>query len=193
MRKLLLLVFALVFVGLTGCASKLMQPADHAAVTAQPGQDEVTVVFFRATSFGGAVQAFVCEEVDGELKFIAIVSSGMKVAHKTKPGKHVYMTGAESSELMYAELEGGKTYYAYVSPQMGMWKAGFAFVPVTDKDLQTDSLKSDLAWCEWHENKPEAQQWFRDNYDSLKAKYAEARQANKKMMLPQYGSDVPLK
>lgn len=199
MKKITLVLLALVLASsVSGCASKLMQPADPVLAEMQPGPDAAKIVFFRSTSFGGAVQAFLCEEKDGELAFVAIVSAGAKVAHTTTPGKHVYLTGAENGKLMEADLEGGKTYYAYVSPRMGWWKARFVFEPVTRETLTTEDFRKDLAWCDWREPNPEGREWFAANLPSLREKYAEALEdfgknpEERKLLRPEDGAGVPV-
>lgn len=197
-RLVLLFAFAFMAVFSSGCSSKHMQPADPTVAEAHPGPDETKIVFFRSTTLGGAIQAFLCEEKDGKLEYVAIVSAGAKVAHKTTPGKHVYLTGAENGELLEANMEGGKTYYAYVSPRMGMWKARFVFVPVTGEMLSTDGFKKDLAWCDWRESNREGLAWFSENLPSLNEKYIDAlsdytkNPDERKILHPEDGSSVPI-
>ncbi len=185
--------------GMTGCASKLMQPADPAAVHATVDADESAVVFFRATSFGGAIQAPVIEAAeDGALRYVAVISAKTKYLHRTTPGKHLYVVGGESGEMLEADLEAGKVSYVYVSPRMGWWKARFVFVPVPDTADET--FRKDLAWCGWVQNTPEGQKWFLDNLPSLQAKYADARKEHrdakpeeKKILKPEYGTAAPVR
>lgn len=197
-RASLFLVIVFVAV-LSGCSSKYMQPADPGAAETQPGPGEAKIVFFRATSLGGGIQSWVCEEREGKLAYIAVVSAGAKIAHMTTPGKHMYMTGAENAELLEATLEEGKTYYAYIAPRVGWWKARFVFEPVRNDMLQTATLKKDLAWCEWRESNADAQVWFRDNLPSLNDKYIEAladfmkKPAERKILRPEDGSAVPVR
>ena len=200
MRKTALAVMFITSLFLTGCASHLMQPIDESiTMTGMLSDNESAIVFFRSTTFGGAIQAPVIEAVNEELKLVAIVSAGAKFLYKTTPGKHIFTVGGESSELLEADVEGGKTYYCYVSPRMGLFKARFVFVPVTDKDLATDGFKADLKWCKWYENKPEGQAWLTENMQSLQDKYTsalkdhqEAKPENKKTIKPEYGTAIPV-
>lgn len=198
MKKILLLCVLVIVLGISGCSSKYMQPADPVVSQSQPGPDEAKIVFLRATNFGGAIQSWVCEVVDGKLEYVAIISAGTKFAHTTTPGKHIYMTGAENGELLEADMEGGKTYYTYVSPRMGWWKARFVFEPVTQEALAGKSFKDDLAWCDWQENGPQTAAWFSQNLPSLNEKYIDAladftkEPQNRKIVRPQDGSPVPI-
>lgn len=199
MRKTLLFLVGVAFLGLTGCASKLMQPVTPAAMNDSVSLNESAIVFFRATNFGGAIQAPVIEAAeDGKINFVAVVSAATKYLHRTSPGKHLYVVGGESSEMLEADMEAGKTYYAYVSPRMGLWKARFVFTPVPD--VTDESFKKDLAWCNWVQNTPDGEQWFLENQQSLREKCAdalkehqEAKLEDKKRVLPGYGSPVPVR
>ncbi len=199
MRKIIAILAAVICLGLTGCASKLMQPVDPAAMNDVVGADETAVVFFRATSFGGAIQAPVLEvDENGKLKFVAIVSAGAKFLHRTSPGKHLYLIDGEFGYFMDADLEAGKTYYAYVTPKIGWWKARFVFTPVSDTAAET--FRKDLAWCDWYENTPEGLQWFiseqgrlEKRYSDLIQKYSSFKPEDKIKMLPEYGAALPVR
>jgi hypothetical protein len=199
MRKFSLVLIATISaLGMTGCASRLMKPVDPAAMSTTIAQDEAAIVFFRATSFGGAIQAPVLEVTDNQLRFVAIVSSGAKFLHKTTPGNHLYLIDGEFGYFMESSLEGGKTYYAYVIPKMGWWKARFVFAPVKDSELNSETFKKDLSWCDWYENTPEGQQWFikeRDRlekrYSDLIRQYSNTESGDKVVMLPEYGTAMP--
>lgn len=198
MKRLLLLAMCLMVIIISGCSSKYMQPADATVAQAHPGPDESKIVFLRATTFGGAIQSWVCEEKEGRLEYITVISAGAKVAHTTTPGKHMYLTGAENSELLETNLEGGRTYYAYVSPRMGWWKARFVFDPVTKEKLATDSFRKDLAWCDWRESSADGLVWFKANLPSLNRKYSEALEdyiknpADRKILNTEDGALVPI-
>jgi hypothetical protein len=150
-----------------------MVEAPEASV-AVPSPDETHVVFLRATNFGGVVQAPVVEEVNGKLAFVAVVSARMKVLHKTTPGQHAYVVGGESSAMLEADLDGGKTYYIKVTPHFGIWKARFTLDPVTEQEAAAPEFKNDFDQCRWYENGPETQAWFTENLSSLQDKYADA-------------------
>jgi hypothetical protein len=179
--------------------SHLIQPIDPVSVDTAVSQDESAIVFFRATSFGGAVQAPVLEvNEDGSLKFVTIVSAGAKLLHKTTPGKHLYLIDGEFGYFLEADLEGGKTYYSYITPKFGWWRARFLFAPVRNPDDAT--FRKDFAWCEWYANKPEGQQWFvkakgnlEKRYSDIIEEYADSPAEDKTFMLPEYGRTMPVK
>ncbi|MDR2099831.1 MAG: hypothetical protein LBP40_03260 [Campylobacteraceae bacterium] len=126
-----------------GCASKYMQPANLSEADMKLTQNESAIIFLRPTILGGAIQAPIAEFIDNDLKFVAIVSAKSKVFYKTTPGKHFFVVGGEGSNLLEAELEGGKTYYSYVNPYMGFAKASFKFEPVKNgnKPIKKENKK----------------------------------------------------
>ena len=125
-------LLALSLLILSGCASSPMTFAPDQ--TLPPVQsDEAQVVFMRTSSFGGAISASLFEVSETETKYIGISTVGTKIAVKTNPGEHMFMVVSESADFMKAILEGGKTYYAMVTPRMGAWKARFSLWPFSSK------------------------------------------------------------
>lgn len=190
MPKIMLLLVALIFCAITGCASNLMQPVNAESLPQLLQEDQAAVIFFRPSSFGGAIQAPVIEGASGDrLELVGIVSSGYKVLYMTTPGLHYFVVGGESSDLLEAHLEGGKFYYVLVDPRMGGFKARFALVPMLYEQLGTKDFNSDMQYCKWVVPKPEAEQWFKDNWPSLQSKYKAAMvEADRNILLPEHGS-----
>ena len=115
---------------LSGCASSPMTFAPDQTLPSVRS-DESQVVFMRASSFGGAINASLFEVTESETKYLGISAVGTKIAMKTNPGEHLFMVVSESADFMKAILEGGKTYYAMVVPRMGVWKARFSLWPIS--------------------------------------------------------------
>jgi hypothetical protein len=176
MRKLIPILALCVLI--SGCASRHMQPAVMQADSFQLADNQSALVFYRDSSFGGAIQAPIVEAIGGDIVFVGIVSSGAKILHKTTPGKHYYVVGGESSNLLEANLEPGKFYYARVNPKIGMWKARFSLDPVSGAQLNSESTTKDIASCAWYVSKPEALTWFADNKQSMLDKSDEAFKKN---------------
>ena len=197
MYKFLLSVLAVACFFASGCTSKLMQPAATPSVTGAVQSDQAAIVFFRPSLFGGGIQAPVIEATETDILYVGIVSSKMKLLHKTTPGKHHYIVGGEDSNLLEADLEGGKIYYVEVNPKLGLVKARFVFVPITNTELSSESFLKDLAACKWYANLPEGKAWFESNYASLKNKKEKAvgkqdREGayQKALVIKQYGSAI---
>jgi hypothetical protein len=79
---------------------------------------------------------------------------------------------------MEANLAGGKTYFAMVTPRMGAWKARFSMFPVRNGgsgefQYSSDEFQRWLAETKLLDNTPESEAWFRENLGSIKTKQAD--------------------
>lgn len=194
-KRLLSLLLAFCFV-FTGCASKHMQPVSVTPTMAQLSENQSAVIFFRDTSFGGAIQAPIAEASQNDLLFVGIVSANSRILHKTTPGKHLYVIGGEGSSLLEADLAPGKFHYVLVNPKMGMWKARFELVPINNVDAASEKFRKDVASCAWYAAKPEAAQWFAnhkqsmwDKLDNAIKKHDVAQIQDKRIMYTSFGVD----
>ena len=105
---------------LAGCASNPMDPvADQTIPAAAP--DKAQVVFMRDAYTGKAIVSSLYDVTDGKTQFIGVMANGTKIAYPTTPGKHTFMVVSEAADFMAADLVAGKSYYALVSPRMGLW------------------------------------------------------------------------
>ena len=163
----------LLLASLGGCQSSMMVKAGGTEPMPAPGK--ALVVFLRPSSFGGAIQSSVYDTHEGEDTFIGIVSTKTKVAYQAEPGDHLFMVVAENADFMIAHLDAGKTYYALVSPRMGMWKARFSLLPIHNTADAKYSLRSTnfQEWTQatgWVRTTPEAVQWYRDHAANIHEK-----------------------
>jgi hypothetical protein len=172
--KLHCLGFVFVIGLLAGCASNKMMDSAIQSLPL-PSDDEATVVFMRVSSYGGAIQAALFDATGSESEFIGIISTGKKIAYTTSPGPHRFMVVSEAADFLEADLLGGRTYYAMVTPRMGAWKARFSLYPVSaipDAEFSLQSEKFDR-WQEttdFIENTDASRQWARDNMASVQEK-----------------------
>ncbi len=168
--SLLLLVLIL-----SGCAGsvKNMQPVSADEVITAPDAGKSMVVFMRPSGFGFAIQSSVFEINDDKPILAGIVAAKKKVAYQLEPGKHLFMVVSESADFMSAELEAGKTYYALVTPRMGVWKARFSLKPITADELGSSQFNEWLESCEWVELSPASHAWVNTNIDSIQSKQIE--------------------
>jgi hypothetical protein len=167
-KFLLLISVVMVFMG---CAvqSAYMQPVGP-EVSYTPASNEAVVVFMRPSRMGGAVQSSVFDVTTDKNVLVGVVSSKTKVAHKVKPGEHLFMVVGESADFMKANVKAGKTYYAVVTPRMGVWKARFSLDPVNKAELGKAEFKSWDNACKFVENTEASHQWARDNAASIQQK-----------------------
>ncbi len=161
---------------LSGCASSKMLVSETQQL-APPTSEMAQVVFLRASSFGGAIQATVFDVSSDEPEFIGISSSKTKLAYTVEPGKHVFMVVSEAADFLEAELDGGKTYYAMITPRMGAWKARFSLHPVraSSGEFQhtSDKFQKWLSNSKFVENTPESKAWFQENKANIRSKQAD--------------------
>lgn len=165
-----LIAFASLF---AGCASTHMLKSERASYT--PTDNKALIIFMRPSSFGGAIQSSVFDLLPGDDKLIGIVSTKTKVAYDAEPGEHLFMVIAENADFMRAYLEPGKTYYALVSPRIGVWKARFSLLPIhNDSKAKYSLLSADFTdWdtsTQFVELTPSAQQWANENRANIQEK-----------------------
>lgn len=183
----LMVLVAAAAMAVTGCASSHMAVTTIGPNDGVLAKNQAAIVFFRDTSFGGAIQAPVVESLDQDVAFVGIVSANTRLMHKTTPGKHFYVVGGESSSLLEADLAPQKFYYVRVDPKMGAFKARFALEPVDAADAK---LPKALSGCSWVAPGATAQGWFNENKGNLKGKSdSAATRENKAVLKPYNGSD----
>ncbi len=162
---------------LAGCASNPMAPVANQAVQA-PSPDMAQVVFMRDAYTGKAIVSSLYDVTDGQTRFIGVMANGTKIAHPTTPGKHTFMVVSEAADFMEADLVAGKTYYALVTPRMGLWKARFSLWPISNEPDAAHSLKSNN-FKDWVEdtdlvtNSPKSLAWYQRVKASVEKKRAE--------------------
>jgi hypothetical protein len=129
---------------------------------------ESSLIFMRATSYGGNVAASVFDVTDsGEAKFIGIVRPWNKLVYPVKPGLYTFMVVSEAADFMQATVVGGKTYHALITPRMGAWKARFSFKPVRADELDGSQFRSWDSRTKLVTNTPTTLNWARDNAASV--------------------------
>jgi hypothetical protein len=171
-RMRLFLAISLAAMMLSGCAGAVKSmravPPDQAATS--PVQGKAMVVFMRPATLGFAIQSSVFEVKQDEPMLVGIVAAKKKVAYQVNPGKHLFMVVGESADFMSAELDADKTYYALVTPRMGMWKARFSLKPVSAAELQSPDFNKWYGACEWVEKIAAADTWATENMPSIRSK-----------------------
>lgn len=172
MRRIVSTVAVIATLTLTGCAGtvKNMKEVADDASAIKPRQDESVVVFMRPSGLGFAIQSSVFEIKNDAPTLVGIVAAKSKVAHRVPAGKYLYMVVGENTDFMEADLAPNKTYYAYISPRMGMWKARFILEPKRSSDLDTAEFNSDYNECRLVETTAGSNAWMADNLSSILAK-----------------------
>ena len=203
-------------VGITACGNPYMSPVDPMAINTSISQDEATIVFFRPSKFWGGGSALqiatiplgmvfsgagkaepIVLEVEENVKpkYITVLCTNGKFLHKTTPGKHLYTAAGDN--FLETNLEAGKAYYAYVLERFGGLRPQFILLPATASELSSEEFRKAFAKCDWYENKPYGQKVFDANRDNIEKhlieKYYTSKPEDKVLMLPEYGTDTPIR
>lgn len=188
-----LLALALV---LSGCAGtvKNMKSVDATMVSGVPAEGKSAVVFLRPSGMGFAVQSSVFDVTQSDPSLVGIVAAKKKVIYEVEPGEHLFMVIGESADFMSAELEADKTYYALVTPRMGLWKARFSLKPVHAGELESPQFEKWLQSCEWVAKTPDSEQWLAENITMIEnkqrkyfQKWMEKNESERPHLYPQDG------
>jgi hypothetical protein len=168
-------MFAVLALLISGCAGTVKNmrevPAGSAAVV--PEEGKAMIVFMRSSVLGSGVQSSVFEIRDNYPSLVGIVAAKTKVAYRLDPGKHLFMVVGETADFMTGDILPNKTYYALVTPRMGLWKARFSLDPKHKQELNTSEFNSSLGECKWVEKTPASDSWALGNMGSIQSKRAE--------------------
>lgn len=173
--RILLSIFTILLA--SGCASTKMTVKSDQQVAA-PASDSAQIVFMRSSFVGSAIQASIFDVTSGDPIFIGILSNATKLAYEVQPGEHVFMVVSEAADFMEANMLGGKTYFAMVTPRMGAWKARFSMYPVRNGgpgefQYSSERFQDWLSETKFVVNTPESESWFEENLSSIKTKQAD--------------------
>ena len=152
-----------------GGAGQMIPASEPPAM--RPG--EALVVFMRPSTFGGVVASSLFDVTTSETKFIGIVNMNNKLAYAVPPGEHTFMVVGESADFMRATVLAGRTYYALVTPRIGVWKARFSFRPVRDTELGGSEFASWDAATQFVTNSPASLDWAQRNAAGINSKRGE--------------------
>jgi len=159
----------------SACAGTIKNMKEVAPGSPEPGPapGKAMVVFLRPSGMAYAVQSSVFVMKDKDPQLVGIVAAKTKLAWQADPGKHLFMVVGESGDFMSAEVEAGKTYFAMVTPRMGMWKARFSLKPVGPEEYVSPEFVLGLNGSRWVETEQASEAWARENADNIRAKYDE--------------------
>src|SRR5262249_21101466 len=145
----------------SACAGTIKNMREVAPGTPEPrpAPGKALVIFMRPSGTGFGVQSSVFAIKDQKPELVGIVAAKAKVAWQAEPGQHLLMVVGESGDFMGAELAPGKTYYALVTPRMGVWKARFSLRPVVAQELGSHDLAEWQGDCKWVEKDASSDEW----------------------------------
>jgi len=156
---------------MSGCAGSIkhMSSVHPNNIASAPYPGMAMVIFMRPSTLGFAIQSSVYEIRDSEPSLIGIVAANTKVVHHLEPGTHLFMVIGESADFMSADLEANKTYYALVTPRMGMWKARFSLKPVKKEELESKDFNEWVKSCNWVEKDSSSVKWEAEHLKSIRS------------------------
>ena len=170
-----LAVLSLGLLFFSGCAGtvKHMESAPDEALVVAPEEGKSMVVFMRPSTFAFGIQSSVFEINSDYPSLVGILAAKKKVSYQLEPGTHLFMVIGESADFMSADLEANKTYYALVTPRMGVWKARFSLRPIHASELESTEFNEWLDGCEWVIKNADSEQWANENMPSILSKHEE--------------------
>jgi len=172
MGRVIGLVAAVVF--FTACAGPLRGMVEIVTPPAvAPPVGQATIVFLRPSGLGYAIASSVFELRGDDEVFVGHVPAKRKLVHHVDPGPKRFMVVSEAADFMQAELVAGRTYYALVTPRMGVWRARFSLRPITQAELDGEEFRQWLEECVWVQTTDEARDWARRNVGSVREKKIE--------------------
>jgi hypothetical protein len=170
MKAIRIWLILMVPVVLAACGGAQMTPATEPP---QIRAGESSIVFMRASALGGAVAASVFDVTSEETKFVGLVNYGTKVAHPVKPGNYTFMVIGESADFMQVSVLPDRTYYALVTPRVGVWKARFSFKPIRQNEIGGSEFASWTSSTKYVVNSAETTSWAAQNANDISSKRKE--------------------
>jgi hypothetical protein len=128
------------------------------------------VVFMRPSALGQVVASSLYDVSGPDTRFVGILNFGDRLAVPVKPGKYIFMVIGESADFLQAEVQAGRTYYAVVTPRMGVWKARFSLRPVRAGEVGGSEFAAWNAATKYVTNSPQTEAWARDNANDIHSK-----------------------
>lgn len=159
---------------LTGsCAGpiKNMRVVPAAEPAPAPAAGKALVVFLRPPKLGSIYQSSVFHMRGEHPELVGIVAAQSKVAFQAEPGEHLFMVVGQSADFMSTDLQAGKTYYALVTPRMGVLEARYSLKPMHGTELGSAEFEKWLADCRWVEMTPESSNWAGENQGDIVSKH----------------------
>lgn len=158
----------------TGCGTiKYMKEMPEGTAVAAPRPGKAMVVFMRSTALAQAVTASVFEIKNDNPELVGLVANNTKVAYEVDPGERLFMVVSETADYMSADLAPNLTYYAFVTPRMGAWRARFSLAAVNRGGPRSQAAQACLRDCRLVEKTAESEAWARDNMSDVRSKHKE--------------------
>ncbi|MGA1826049.1 MAG: hypothetical protein ACMUIP_15445 [bacterium] len=137
----------------------------------EPEAHQSLVIFMRPSSAWFPMQSVIFDVKNKNKKeLVGMVSAKKKVAYLTTPGKHLFMAVGNNADFMVANLAGGKSYYALVTPKIGGFKPNFYLSPIHQDELHSKAFQKKMNSCKYAETTEGAYDWASKNAPKIHAK-----------------------
>jgi len=160
---------------LSGCSGTVsnMQVATPGEIISSPKEGTSKIVFLRTNSLGFAIQSSIFKIKNNTPEIVGIVAAKKKMSYDINPGNYIFMVIGESADFMYAEIKENKTYYADITPRMGMWKARFSLAPISGEVASSQEFIESLNDYQLVIPNESTKIWAINNQESISSKYTE--------------------
>ena len=156
----------------SGCGTiKYMKEMPAGSTVQAPKPGKAVVVFLRSTFVAQAITASVFEIRNDNPELVGLVANKTKLAYEVDPGRRVFMVVSESADYMSADLAPNRTYYAFVDPRMGAFRARFSLAAVNRGGARSQDAQSCLEDCRLVEKTAESEGWARENMSDIRSKH----------------------
>ncbi len=122
----LLLLFAL---ATSGCGTRYMVRAEPPQPLAAPAE-QAAIVFLRPSAFGGGATFYVA---DGQGNLLGGMNGRQYFVHLVAPGQHTFVAWGENADMIQANVQAGRIYFALVGVRMGVWSARLSLSALTTR------------------------------------------------------------
>ena len=139
-RTTLLVMFTVALLGCTASSKYMIEP--QGLVSLQPPPDKAVVVFIRPSNFARAVGTTILDEHG---RFLGDSLPQTYFAVLEPPGQHVFISWAENTAALRAELAPGHVYYVEVAPKMGVMSARMHLLALTPRSENWPKLREWLS------------------------------------------------
>lgn len=140
--------------------------APEPGIDLPPPGDRALIVFLRESGSWGSVE---CPIFSGD-DLLTFLTGETAFLFPAEPGSHRFMILGENVDLLYAELEAGRTYFVLVTPQMGKWEPRFRMVPIVPDGAAWADLPGWLEKVTAVEPTVAAGQWAGENLEAIRAR-----------------------
>jgi len=169
----LLFIAALGLVAPACGTAKYMKEMPAGSALQAPGPGKAMVVFMRSSLLSKAAAASIFELKNNDPKLVGMVANDTKLAYEADPGKCLFMVVSGSADYMWADLAANRTYYVFVTPRMGAFRARFFLTAVSRSGDRSSDARECLKDCRLVARTPAAESWASENMSDIRAKHRE--------------------